>query len=260
MFFLMSLSCNKNKKSTTKYVVNKESSSCVCRVENPESRPQHGNKILGPFDTKEEAIKAMCENVDPTMNDKTKCWDTPGVICKDESELAGDNNINSLLYDHYELIRNLEQHKSMDCWATALTIMYSWKHSDNLIKIESVLKGYGDIYSVLFETNAGISQEMEEQLYKHVGLTVIKGVNPLIKTWYNLLKNSGPLSITVDADPPNGTIHALVVNGIKGDGTPNKTDIYYVDPADGLEHKVVFSKFIKLYEGSASWPLQIIHW
>lgn len=64
----------------------------------------------------------------------------------------------------------------------------------------------------------------------------------------------------MDAAPPTGTIHALIVNGIKGDGTAKNTFIDYVDPADGVQHKLKFSEFILLYEGAASWPLQIIYW
>jgi len=163
-------------------------------------------------------------------------------------------------FDHFEVVRPLKQPKSMDCWATALTILYSWKNNDNTIKIEDVVRKYGNNYVILFQTNAGIRPAEEKELYRMAKLTVIQGANPTIATWYNLLKNHGPLSITVDADPPYGTIHALVVNGIKGDGSAEKTFIDYVDPADGKQYNLKFSDFIKLYEGAASWPLQIIYW
>lgn len=110
-------------------------------------------------------------------------------------------------FDHYEVIRPLKQPKSMDCWATALTILYSWKYKENTIKIEDVIRKYGDIYLILFQTNAGIKPTEEQALYKAAKLTVIQGANPTISTWYNLLKSHGPLSITVDSKPPYGTIH-----------------------------------------------------
>lgn len=66
--------CNKTKQDA-KYVVNKVTTSCLCQVQLTTSRPQIGKKHLGPFDTKEEAINAMCNDLDPTMSDQNKCWE-----------------------------------------------------------------------------------------------------------------------------------------------------------------------------------------
>jgi hypothetical protein len=166
-------------------------------------------------------------------------------------------------YDHHEVVRALRQPKNMDCWATALTILYSWKYKDNAIGIEDVVTRYGDIYSVLFQTNAGITAKLEAELYKKAKLTVIQGSNLTIEAWNDLLTKRGPLSVAVGIEVAGGkrNIHALVVNCIKGDGTPNNTYIDFVDPADGKQYtKIPWSDFLKLYEGSANWPLQIIHW
>lgn len=169
----------------------------------------------------------------------------------------------SLKYDLFIPARALKQPKTMGCWATALTILYSWKNNDNTIKIEDVLKKYGEPYPILYETNAGIKQDMELKLYEKVKLTVKQRENPTIALWYDLLKNHGPLSITVAVKNIDGKrlIHALVVNGIKGKGNTNDTFIDYIDPADGKQHtQLLFSDFLDLYEGAANWPLQIIYW
>jgi Papain-like cysteine protease AvrRpt2 len=84
-------------------------------------------------------------------------------------------------------------------------------------------------------------------------------LNPTIGAWGNVLKQHGPLSITVDADPGKGYIHALVVIGFDGDGTAKNTIVSYIDPDGGKKRDVKFEDFLKLYEGSARWPLQIIH-
>lgn len=257
------ISC-KEKKSTTQYVVNKETSGCVCRVENPESRPQHGQRHLGPFDTREEAIRAMCEDIDPEMENQNKCWTTvPSNACANSNSTNLNSKKIQLKYNHYELVRNLQQPKSMDCWATALTMLYSWKNKDNTIKIEDVLAQYDPLFVELFKNNTGISEKLEEDLYQKAKMNVIKGLSPTIEGWYEILKNNGPLSITVAIYNPNTNkryIHALVVNGIKGDGSPSNTIISYIDPGDGNEHKLNFFDFTKLYDGAADWPLQIIHW
>jgi len=162
--------------------------------------------------------------------------------------------------EHYEVVRKLKQPKSMDCWATAFAILFSWKRLDNSSSIKDILGNFGEPYVTLYQTNAGISPSDEEKLYQEAGLMVIKGQNPEIGYWYELLKKHGPLSITVDANPPKNYIHALVINGIRGEGSASNTTITYVDPADGIEHNESFTNFLKLYEGSATWPLQIIYW
>ena len=58
------------------FVVNKTTTGCKCTVQSTTERPQLGARFLGPFSTKAEAVKAMCANVDSTMSDQGKCWET----------------------------------------------------------------------------------------------------------------------------------------------------------------------------------------
>ena len=79
LFSLVANSCNNSSKPnalTDEFVVNKVTTSCNCRVQNVNERPQIGARHLGPFKFKSEAIKAMCENLDPNMEDQKKCWTT----------------------------------------------------------------------------------------------------------------------------------------------------------------------------------------
>jgi len=144
----------------------------------------------------------------------------------------------------------------MRCWATTLTILYSWKNNNYVISIEDVLKSFGQEYLQIFKDNTGIKASEESELDQKAGLTVSMQQNPTITFWYKQLKAKGPLSITIDAKPPLGTIHAIVLCGIKGDGSSDNTDFYYVDPGDGHEHVAPFSKFIKLYEGGLDYEIQ----
>jgi hypothetical protein len=161
---------------------------------------------------------------------------------------------------YYPNVQKIRQPDDMSCWAAAVTMLYSYKMNDNNLKIETVLKSIDEEYVTIFKSGDGISSTKEEALYKKIPLKVIKGLNPSIALWKDILEKKGPLSVTVDADPGKKLIHALVITGLKGDGTPAKTRIIYIDPADGTEYEKNFVDFLKLYEGSASWPLQIIHW
>ncbi|RYG54665.1 MAG: hypothetical protein EOO01_00855 [Chitinophagaceae bacterium] len=161
---------------------------------------------------------------------------------------------------YYPAVQKIKQPDGMSCWAAALTMLYSYKWSRMNLDIAATLKPLGDIYVTIFQNGSGIKPAQEAALYRAAGLTVIQGQNPTIAYWKDLLQRRGPLSITVDADPGKGFIHALVITGLKGDGSPGKTEVTYIDPASGVEESKPFTEFIKLYEGAANWPLQIIHW
>lgn len=165
--------------------------------------------------------------------------------------------------DYYQPVRTLKQPNTMACWATALTVLYSWKTGLNSIPIADVLKPYGKVYVDAFNNNSGLAPSQAPALFSTAHMTMIQGVNPTIQYWYDLLNQKGPLMIIVAYQTINGkkTYHALVMNGMSGDGSPGGTFIDYVDPADGQQHTdVVFTDFIALYEGAANWPLQIVHW
>ncbi|RED25539.1 papain like cysteine protease AvrRpt2 [Rhodopseudomonas thermotolerans] len=157
----------------------------------------------------------------------------------------------------------IAQPSPMSCWAAAATMLKNWR-SPVPSTIAALVKVAGprfeQIYGSSFPpTNSGIPPADEAEFYRAIGLVVVRGLNPTIAKWAELLRTKGPLSITVDATPSQGFIHALVVAGLDGDGTPGATIVNYIDPADGKKHDVVFREFLKLYEGSANWPLQIMH-
>ena len=58
-----------------KYYVTMRTTSNVCKVQTATESPL-GERHLGPFDTEEEAKIAMCDDVDVTFSDPTKCWTT----------------------------------------------------------------------------------------------------------------------------------------------------------------------------------------
>lgn len=259
--FVLFAACKKETVPTLadEYVVNKTTTACNCTVQKTVERPQIGKKHLGPYKTKQEAIDAMCKDIDPDMENQNKCWTvTPISICNSGKPLTTRQQpLNK--FDYFVQVRALKQPKNMDCWATALTMLYSWKNNDNTIAIRDVLKKYGDFYVDLFDKNKGIQAAQEDQLYKIIKLNVIVGQNPSIKMWYDLLKAHGPLSITIDSKPPYRTYHSLVVNGIKSGGKPENTSVDYIDPANGKQYNdIPFADFVTLYEAGVDYAIQII--
>lgn len=45
--------------------------------------------------------------------------------------------------------------------------------------------------------------------------------------------------------------HAVIVNGMLGDGSPHGTSIFYLDPADGAAKTMAFDRFQSKFESAA---------
>jgi len=240
--------------------VYKSTTGNVCRVQRPNERPLFGAKHLGPYSTKSDAEKAMCKDLDADMSNQSKCWTCiPDNICKSNLLKTNISNLDRN-FNYFASMRVIKQSKKMDCWATALTMSYSWKTGNNSISVIDLLNIYGEPYPEIYKSDLGSTAKELEVLCGKANLKVIKGLNPSIVGWYDILKDHGPLVIIVDAVPPKNNIHALIINGINGKGDADNTIISFIDPADGKQHSTEFVNFIKLYEGSSNWPLQIMHW
>lgn len=157
----------------------------------------------------------------------------------------------------------IRQPSKMSCWAAAATMVVNWK-SGIVRSIDDVVAQAGARFTAIYQSSfgvppLGISPNDERDFYKALALKVYQGQNYAIAGWFELLTKHGPLSITVDADPGKNFIHALVLIGLDGAGGAGNTVTSYIDPADGARHDVLFADFIKLYEGSSNWPLQVVN-
>jgi hypothetical protein len=142
-------------------------------------------------------------------------------------------------------------------------MLFAWKEGRPL-NIEETVTKFGEKYQDLFihSDTKGIGIDDEISLYKRANIEIMQQLNPSIVGWESFLKDYGPLSVTVDANPPfGGTIHAILVTGIYGRKDATKTEISYIDPLDGKEYLIDFMKFVPMYEAphSVDWLIQVIH-
>lgn len=139
--------------------------------------------------------------------------------------------------------------------------MVSWK-KQAFIAEKEVLAPYPK-YLEIFKNGSttGIRINEEIALYDTLDLKIERQLNPTIKGWCEMIEAYGPLSITIDARPPFGTMHAILMLGIYGADTGLNTTVVYADPATGKIHNQNFLDFLKMYESkySVDWPIQIIH-
>ncbi len=153
-------------------------------------------------------------------------------------------------------VRTLKQPDPMSGWATAFTILYSRKYGDPRITIENALGKYGDQYVNIFKQGKGISAKDEAELYATAKMEVLHFTGTTVDSWCALLMDQPFVGVTVEAKPPLGTTHALVVHGLKGDGTPAGTLVNFVDTTDGRSRTLPFNEFIGFFHG----PVQIFYW
>jgi hypothetical protein len=138
----------------------------------------------------------------------------------------------------------IEQVKTMGCWATALTMLRSWKEG-KLLSIEDVLKSAGGPYLDMYNANIGLSP-LDEPAF--LTASKLKAEPPATYTPQAIetkLKLWGPLAVTTaHGSGKQVYVHMRVILGIAGDGTAKGTMLTIADPADGQNHIVSFDDFI----------------
>lgn len=160
----------------------------------------------------------------------------------------------------------LRQPKTMACWATAATMMHSWKKNQS-ISIEAALSEIDPNYLEIFEINKGLISNNKPGFLLSAGLRSEAPQNYTTQGWANLIRRHGPLWVTT-AEGQNFSIHARVMTAIFGDGTGNGTTVVIIDPADGAVHTEKLSIFDQKFEAVARQDLgncgelrpQVVHY
>lgn len=163
------------------------------------------------------------------------------------------------------IVPQLRQPSSMTCWATVTTMMTSWRDSASMT-IERALGLAGQQWVDKFGRNEGLSSAEKAPFLAAAGLVAEPPMSYSLEGWERLLRTYGPLWVTTDEQPGAGfAIHARVIAGMHGDGTPGGTYFDIVDPGTGTEYTERFADFLTKYEEEALDPnrplrIQVVHW
>ena len=176
----------------------------------------------------------------------------------------------SLFYEVPGVVPGIAQPTAMTCWATVTTMMLSWRDRTSYT-IDRAMQIAGPDYQAIYKNpdvnKQGLPASKKEGLLTATGMVGEPPMNYSVLGILDLLKKYGPLWVTTDEDPSaNFAIHARILTGIFGDGTPNGTRLRIVDPADGKTHDTeTFAMFARKFEeeardsGSASLRIQVVH-
>lgn len=135
----------------------------------------------------------------------------------------------SIIYEVEGAIPKLKQEKSMDCWITVTTMMFSWKE-DTIYSVKEFANRLGSPWIEYYETNTGLTFEKQDEFIFQIGMKSEPPANYMLEAYIDLLKLYGPLWITTG---DGFSAHARLLYSIRGDGSYDKSSFAFIDPACG---------------------------
>jgi hypothetical protein len=193
---------------------------------------------------------------------------SPSLPVKTASRRA--RAFNAMSYRVPGVVAAVRQPSGMTCWATVTTMMLSWREQASLT-IENALGRISQVYIDKFHNNEGLAADEKGPFLAAVGLQAEPPQNYSLEGWLQLLQTYGPLWVTTDESQTDGkfAIHARILLGMSGDGTPNGTQVGIVDPALGAEITEDFTTLIAKFEreiikrdpkDTTPLRIQVVHW
>jgi hypothetical protein len=152
----------------------------------------------------------------------------------------------------------MAQPSTMTCWATAAAILLSWQNQGSYSPEQAAAMA-GSSYSQKFRSNQGLNSNEAGRFLSTVGLRKQPLQGYTIRRFTALLQSKGPILTTTRE---LAGLHARIVTGIYGDGTPNGTSLKVIDPAGGRQYTERFSDFMRKYDraqAETGFAVQIVH-
>lgn len=167
----------------------------------------------------------------------------------------------------------LKQSTPMGCWATAYTMMKSWKDGRPQA-VRDAVEGLGPTYEHYYAADLGLPGGQELGFVAQAGMVAEPPANYTLSGFVSMLLDYGPLWIIVGDGISS---HALVLSGIYGTAADEQLSAYedavfeFIDPQDGAFHYVPALDFMADFEreagaivstGRMDLPLrwQVLHW
>lgn len=148
----------------------------------------------------------------------------------------------------------IKQPTGMSCWATCWAMIYGWKRQVSVSPRDAVVP-LGERWVKLYDSDKGLP------IHENVPFAIATRLTPeplmslTLEGWALLLRDHGLLWFVfgwevagLNGKPNRKGRHALVLEGIVGDGTNEGSKVRYTDPADGKLYEIAFLTFIADYE------------
>lgn len=170
-------------------------------------------------------------------------------------------------------IPRLQQHGPMTCWATVATMLLSWRDGV-CYEVREAMGQIGAEWQRLYDRGTrprsrdGLPASRKDAFLRAAGLVAEPPMSFDAVGWERLLRGYGPLWVTTDVNlSARGGIHARIMYGIHGNGTPAGTTVDLIDPSTGTNQSITLARLQQELEheaanGPANRPLriQVVHW
>jgi hypothetical protein len=146
------------------------------------------------------------------------------------------------------IVTVIRQPNSLLCWATAYTMMRSWKHQQSF-SIREAVAAVDASYGTMFDNNRAMPAGEFTRFLRLARMTHQPMWNIPIEEWTRLLRTHGLLWVGTLGVVSRGTyLHSRLVEAIAGDGSGAGTRFHIVDPENGSRYTETFDVFLQRYE------------
>lgn len=221
--------------------------------------------MIGGGSEKKEPALTREPQVEKAISNSTQRGEKVKIQRGSESVELGEKGegeaLESFDFNVPGIVPIIAQPSNLTCWATVSTMMVSWKDSVSY-PITEVMDMAGATYRTKFDNNQGLLGSEKPAFLAALGFTGEPPQSYSVQGFRDLLESAGPLWATTDELPGDGfAIHARIVTGMFGNGTPEGTFLRINDPAGGRQYSETFLKFMQKFEEVAAGGLrvQIVH-
>ena len=129
----------------------------------------------------------------------------------------------------------LKQPSNNTCWATAATMLISWKNGFQQT-VQQAMDSAGVAYGLKVKADSGLAGSEKSAFLRTIAMRAEGPQTYTVSGWEQLLKNHGPLWVTSnEGGNEQFAVHARVMIEISGDGSPVGTFVTLLDPATGTK-------------------------
>lgn len=139
----------------------------------------------------------------------------------------------------------VQQPTDMSCWAASLAMLTGKSSAQEIADETNLQHAMAD----------GASHSEFEGAAQQLGLQLEGGACGYPNMFAGWLQQYGPIMVAKNLEPG---FHAVVINGIHGDGTADGTYFEQNDPAAGVT-TIWYSEFVHQYEGGADFTAYFAH-
>src|SRR5229473_472257 len=201
--------------------------------------------------------------IDPTVMLRDTATTTQALALAAPSLALNDTSVS---YDVPGVIDEIAQPSPNSCWATAATMLISWRDQASY-PIATVCDMAGAEYRARFDADRPLAHADKPSFLHRLGFEEEAPANYTLKAYVDMMRAYGPLWVTTDVGTSGiVAIHARIMTGAEGDGSPAGSSVWLIDPADGKRHHETFEHFQQTFEqlardAGAREPLwiQVVH-